>query len=135
MSHIQLNNAFLLFCKIFWEIHRELRFLVKKGVNSERSREIHRQFVFLNMFVNGQILRKIWIYLTTVFDQTSKMGEILTKYSFSPECESHTGNLCFFVVVLKHFREIHREFLFLIQKVTISEKSQSTHKVYFSLQV
>ena len=40
----------------------------------------------------------------TVFNQTCKMGEILTKTCFSPQSEPHTAKPCF-SVVLKHFRE------------------------------
>ena len=47
LSHIQLNFAFLLFWSIFWEIHRELLFLVKKVTISEKSTEIIRNFFFL----------------------------------------------------------------------------------------
>ena len=143
VSHIQLNNTFMLIWSIFGEIHRELLFLVQKVTISEKSREILRKFVFLNMFEKGNILRKIWICLNNFFlnkfekrqilrktwfclnkffDQTCKMGKILTKTCFSPQSEPHTGKLCFFVV-WSIFREIHRELLFLIQKVANSEKS------------
>ena len=54
VSHIELNYAFLLFWSIFGEIHRELLFLVKKVSISERSTEIIRKFVFLNMFEKGE---------------------------------------------------------------------------------
>ena len=59
VSHIQLNYAFLLFWNIFGEIHRELLFLVKKATISERSIEILRKFVFLNMYEKG----KSWVKL------------------------------------------------------------------------
>ena len=67
VSHIQLNYAFLLFWRIFGEIHRELLFFVQKEAISERSTEKIRKFVFLNMFEMGQILRKIWICLNNCF--------------------------------------------------------------------
>ena len=103
VSHIQLNYAFLLFCSFFGEIHRELLFLVQKVTISEKSTEILRKFVFVNKFEKWQILKKIWICLT-VFEQTSKMGEILIKTCFSTQSEPHTAKLCF-SVVLKHFVE------------------------------
>ena len=58
VSHIQLNYFFLLFCCIFREIQRELRFLVKKVTFSETSTEILREFVFLNMFERGKFWGK-----------------------------------------------------------------------------
>ena len=42
--------CFSVVLKHFGEIHRELRFLVKKVTISERSTEKLRKFVFLNMF-------------------------------------------------------------------------------------
>ena len=50
------------------------------------------------------------------------MGEILTNTCFSPESELHTAKVCFSVVG-RIFGEIHREILFLVQKVNIFEKS------------
>ena len=50
------------------------------------------------------------------------MGEILIKTCFSPQSEPHTVKLVF-SVVLKHFWGFHRELLFLVQKVIISERS------------
>ena len=61
VSHIQLNYAFLLFWRIFGEIHWKLLFLVKKATISERSSEILRKIIFLNMFEKEKIQRKIWI--------------------------------------------------------------------------
>ena len=58
VSHIQLNYDFLLFWSIFVEIHRELLFLVKKVTISEKSTEILRKFVFLNMLEKGKSWRK-----------------------------------------------------------------------------
>ena len=78
LSHLELNSAFLLFWSILGEIQSEVLFLVQKGALSEKSKEIRRKFVFLNMFEKGQILWKIWICLANVFDQIRKMREILT---------------------------------------------------------
>ena len=46
----------------------------------------------------------------------------ITKKYFSSQCEPHRAKLCF-SVVFKNFLEIHRELLFLVRKVTISEKN------------
>ena len=67
VGNIQLNYVFLLFWSIFGEIHGELLFLVQKVTISERRTEILTKFVFLNIFENGQILRKIWIGLNSSF--------------------------------------------------------------------
>ncbi len=45
-----LNEAFLLFCSIFGEIHRELFFLDIKVTNSVKITEILRNFDYLTMF-------------------------------------------------------------------------------------
>ena len=58
VRHIQLNYAFLLFCSIFGEIHRELLFFVQKVTISEKSTEKLRTFVFLNMFEKGKFWGK-----------------------------------------------------------------------------
>ena len=53
VSHILLNNVFLLFWSIFVEIHRELFFLDIKVAISEMSTEILRIF-FFNIFEMGK---------------------------------------------------------------------------------
>ncbi len=50
------------------------------------------------------------------------MGGILTKTCFSPQSEPRIAKLCF-SVVLKHLGGNSQKILFLVQKVTISEKS------------
>ena len=86
-----------------------------------------------NKFEKGQILRKIWICLNnSICDQTSKLGEILTKTCFSTQSEPHTVKICF-SVVLKLFLEIHRELLFLVKKMAISERStEYSQSLFFS---
>ncbi len=74
-------------------------FFVQKVNISEMSRVIVRKFVFLNKFEKGQNLRKIWICFDNFFEQTSKMGEILTRTGFSPQSEPHRAKLCFSVVL------------------------------------
>ena len=49
------------------------------------------------------------------------MWELLTIFFSSSLCVPHIANLCF-SVVLKGFGEIHRELLFLVQNVTMSER-------------
>ena len=66
---------------------------------SEKSIEQSESSFFFNKFEKVQILRKIWICLNNCFDQTSKMGEILTKTYFSPQIEPHTAKLCISVVL------------------------------------
>ncbi len=113
VSHIQLNNVFLLFLSIFEEIHRELLFLVQKLTISEKSTEILRMFIFLNKFEKAQILRKFGFVSTTFFDQTCKMGEILSKTCFSLQSS--------FLMFWSNFGEIQRELLILVKKVANSE--------------
>ena len=131
MRHIQLNYAFLLFWSIFVEISGGKLFLLfKKKAISEMSTEIRRNFVFLNLFEKWQILRKIWICLKTFFDQTIKIVKIITKTFFLLKViHPHTAKLCF-SVVLKHFGKIPRELLFLLKKVTISEKSTEIFRTF-----
>ena len=132
MSLIQLNYAFLLFWSIFWEIHRELLFLVQKLTISEKSQEILRNFVFLNKFEKVKIKRKIWICLNNFFWSNQKRGQILTKTVFLLKT-SHIQLNYAFLLFWSIFWEIHRELLFLVQKVTISEKSTETLRIFFFL--
>ena len=56
-SQIEPHTAKLFFSvvlKHFWEIHRELLFLVKKKTISERSSELFRNHVFLYKFEMGK---------------------------------------------------------------------------------
>ncbi len=51
------------------------------------------------------------------------MGEILTKSCFSPQSRPHRVKLCFFFFFWSIFGKIHRELVFLVKKLTISERS------------
>ena len=127
VSHIQLNSAFVLFWRIFGEIHWKLLFLVKKVTISERSSEILRKFVFLKKFENGQIFRKIWICLNNFFDQSSKRGQILTITVIFCKLSQIQVNYTFvlFWSSLGKFQKI--EYL--------RKKLRNTQKVCFSQQV
>ena len=80
------------------------------------------------MFGKGQILRKIWICLNK--DQTSKMGEILTKTCFSPKSQSYTAKLCF-SLVLTHFGGNSLRTSLFNEKVILSEKSTEIPRIFF----
>ena len=127
VRHIQLNYVFLLFWNILGDIHREFLFLVKKVAISERSTEIIRKLVFLNMFVKGKPYIKLGFVKTSPFDQTrkehwNKKCQILTKNVFLPKVSHIQLNyaILFFWSI---FWEINREFLFLFQKMAIPERS------------
>ena len=98
MSHIQLNYAFLLFISILGEIHRELRFLVKKVTISEMSTEILRKFVFVTRF-EREYPEEIWISLKSYFWSNQLKGININKKCFSPQSEPHTAKLCLSVVL------------------------------------
>ena len=113
---------FLCFEAFSGEIHRELLFLDQKVTISERRTEILTKFVFLNMFENGQILRKIWICLNNCFWSNHVKGnKYKTKTVFLPKV-SHIQLNYVFLLFWSILEEIHRELLFLDQKVTISER-------------
>ncbi len=124
--------CFSLVLSIFGEIHRYLLFLVQKVNISERSTEILRKFVLINMFEKCKSKWKFWICLTNVFDQTSKIWKILTKTCFSPQSEPHTAKLCL-SVVLKHFwRNPQRSSLFSQKRGYVRNQHWNTQKVYFT---
>ena len=58
------------------------------------------------------------------------MGEILTKTVFSLQSEPNTAKFCF-LLFWSILEEIHGELLFLVQKVTISERSTEMLKFFF----
>ena len=60
------------------------------------------------------------------------MGEILIKTFFLPKVSNIQLNYAFLLFLII-FMEIHRELLFLIQKVTISEKSTKILRSLFFL--
>ena len=133
VCHMQLNYAFLLFWSILGEIHRELLFLVKKLIISERSTEIHRKFVFLNMFekrVNPE--KNLDLFKQLFLIKQVKGEQILTKTCFSPQSEPHTAKLCF-SVVLKHFRGNWQRTSLFSQIIDFLRKEHwNTQWVYFS---
>ena len=120
MSHIKLNYAFLMFWNIFVEIHRKILFLVKKVTISERLKYLER--FFSQQVWKGQIQKTIGIcckqlYLFKQKNVTNikktvcllKMGHIPPNYTF----------LLFWSI----FVLIDWKILFLVKKVTISERS------------
>ena len=124
VSHIQLNYAFLLW-NIFGKIHRELLFLVQKWQSQKGALKYSESLFSLTYFKKGQILRKIWICLKYFFDQTSKMGEILTKTCYSPK----TMLFCCF----EAFMGISQRTCLFSQKSDILRKEhRNTQKVCFS---
>ena len=134
MSHIQLNYSFLLFWSIFVEIHWKSLFLVQKMTISERIWEILRRFVFLNKFEKGQIQRKIRICCKQpFFFQNSKTGQIWTKAVFLLKIRQIQLNYVF-LQFLSIFGEIHWKLLFLVKKVTISERISDILGIFFSQQ-
>ena len=60
------------------------------------------------------------------------MGINIYKNCFSQQNDKHTAKQCL-SVVLKHFREIHRELFFLDIRVTISETSSKYTESWFFL--
>ena len=88
--------CFSVVLKHFWgNSHRELVFLDKKVTILERSTELLRKFVYLNMFEKGQILRKIWICLNDFFLLNSKRGQIFFLNVFLPKVSHIQINYAF----------------------------------------
>ncbi len=77
-------------------------------------------------------MRKIWIYLNTVLDQTIKRGQILRKSVFLLKVSHIQINYAFFFV-FKHFGENHRKVLFFCPKSDISEKCRETLRKFVFL--
>ena len=125
VRHMQLNYAFLLFWSIFGEIHIDLFFLVKKV--TLRKEHFNTQKVCFSYIWNGENLSKIWICLTTDFEQTSKRVQILPKTFFLPKV-SHIQLNYAFLLFWSILVEIHRELLVLVKKVTISERRTEIHR-------
>ena len=72
------------------------------------------------------------LVLTTLFVQSSKMGQLLTKNIFSRQNEPHTAKLCF-PVVLKHFRANSlKNSLFSQKSDYLRKEHRNTQKVCFS---
>ena len=122
MSHIQLNYAFLLFWSILGDIHNEFLFLDQKVIISEKCTEILGNIFFLSSLKWGKSRGKFWFFKHIFLDQTSKMGEILTKKKILPKV-SHIQQNYVFLLFWSILGEIHRELLFLVHKVSISERS------------
>ena len=121
MSHIQLIYAFLSFWSFFREIHWKLLFLIQKLTISVRSSEILRKFVFLNKFEKEEILRKIWLILNNPFCTKQENGTNINKTVFLHKM-SHVPPNYAFLMFLSNFGLIHRKILFLVKKVTLSER-------------
>ena len=105
-------------------------FLVQKVTISEKAQK-NTEFYFLNNLKSGKSWANFWFVYTTVFDQTSELGEILTKTSFSPQSEPHTTKLCS-SVVLKHFGGNSQRTSLFCQKWLSQKQAQNTDNVCFS---
>ena len=115
VSDIQLNYAFLLFWSIFFWNSLKTSLFIKKVTFSERSTEIWSKFVFLNKFERGKSWGKFGFIWTTVFDQTIKRGQILTKNIFLLKVRHIQLNYAF-PLFWSIFGEIHWKILFLSKK-------------------
>ena len=130
MTHIQLNYAFLLFWSIIGKIQRELLFLVKKWLSQKGAMKYSESF-FFNMFVLDKSWVKLWFVYITVLDQTSNLGQKLTKTVFLPKV-SHVQLNYTFLLFCSIYGEIHRELLFFVKKVGISERGTEKLRYLFS---
>ena len=72
---MQLNYAFQLFRSIFWEIHRELLFLVKKLTISERSTEILKKKKFLKVWKGVNPKANLDLFQQTFLIKPVKWGK------------------------------------------------------------
>ena len=91
------------------------------------STEIIRQFVFLNKFEKGQILRIIWICLKTFFDQTSERVQILTNSVFLLKM-SHIQLNYAFLLFLSIFGKFTENFSILSKKNSQKEALKKNRK-------
>ena len=129
MNQILLYYHFLLFWSILGKIDRELFFLETKVTISETSTEILRRFVFLTMFERVKSWGKFEFFSTTILDQTSNRGQILTKTVFLSKVSHILLNYAL-LLFWRIYEEIHREYLSLVKKVTISERSTEIFRKY-----
>ena len=121
MSHIQQNYAFLLFCSIFVEIHRELPFLVQKWLSQKGVLKNSESLFFWTCLKRGKSWENLDLCKQLFLIKPVK-GDNINKKCFSHKSEQPTTKLCF-SVVLNHFGGSHRELLILVKKVAISERS------------
>ena len=101
-----LTMFFCWFKAFFWEIHRELLFLVKKVAISKTNSE----FFFLTCLKRGKSWGKLDLF-KQIFDQTSKRRLILIKKNFLHKM-SYIQLNCAFLLFWSIFGVIHRELQF-----------------------
>ena len=111
-----------------WNSQRTSLFIQKVDI-SERRTEILTKFVFLNMFENGKILKKIWMYLNSSFWSNQWKGTNIKKKVFSPKV-SHISKSMFFCCFVAFSWKFTR-ILVLVQKFTISGKSTEILRFVF----
>ena len=132
VSHIQINYTFLFFWRNFGKNSPRTSLFSQKMTISEGSSEILRKCVFLNMFEKGESCVKLRFIYTNLFYKTSIRVQILTKTVFLDKV-SHIQLKYAFLLFGSIFGEIHRELLFLVQKVSISERSIEIHRKFVFL--
>ena len=129
VSHIQLNYAFLWFCSILEEIHRELLFLVKTCLSQRGILKYSESLFSLTGLKRRKSRGKFGFVSTNVFEQTSKMGHILTN-CFSPQSGTHSAKPCH-SVVLKHLFGNSQRTSFLVQKCLSQKRAQKYSESMF----
>ena len=131
VSHIQLNYAFLLFCSILGKIHREHVFLVQKKL-SQKVAEKLSEICFSQQFWKGtnpeenlNLFKQLFLIKPVKWGKYYQRRVFLLKVSYK---QLNYAFLLFWSIR----GEIYRELLFLVQKVTFSEKSREILRNFFS---
>ena len=132
MSHIQLSYSFLLFWSIFGEINWKILFLFKKFLSQKESQKYSERLLFSKSLKRRKARGKFGFGVNNSFVQSSKMGQLLTKNVFLHKMSHIQINFAFlfFWIILGL---IHWKNLFLVQKVTISERRSKIRRKFVFL--
>ena len=128
MSHIQLNYAFLLFWSILGKFQENFPFLSKKELSQKEALKYSEILFFLICLksVNHELNLDLFKH---VFEQTSKMGQILTKTVFLPKVNHIQLMLfcCFEAFSVK----FTKNFSFKSKTAYIRKAHRNTESFYF----
>ena len=130
MSHIQLNNAFLFVCNVFWEIYWKVLFFGKKWLYQKEAQN-YSEILFCSTIMKITKSRgKCGFCINNCFVQTSKKNKKNINNCFSSQNVPPRAKL-YFSVILKYILVKSLKTSLFSQKRDITEEAQKYIKILF----
>ena len=118
--------------KLTEKLSEKLSFYSKNNYLRKKLRNTQKDYFSQEVWKKRKAIEKFGFGVTNVFVQSSKMGQLLTK-TVNIHKMSHIQLNCAFLLFRSVIGLIHSKHLFLVQKVSISERSTKTLRKFVFL--